>query len=536
MAALSLNKKREEKVIDAVAAVYSGGAASNIPFELVSKWCDDFSASNKLGDGSFGEVYQGVFRDSNKRYYQVAVKKLSSANLLLQQPSTDVPAEQIHAELLNNLKREVNTLSAFRHNNIIKLLGYSLPDRFAASSTANNSMCLVFELGTRGGLHSHLRVYENAKLLTWKRRITILARVATALNYLHSHHAHPCFHRDIKSANIVLTSDYQPKLIDCGLSKYIPDDPAMQAMSVFQSTLGQRFGTPLYMDPFYLVDGVYTAKSEIYSFGIVIAEVLTGSLQGINDTRYHSDTDTDELVPDKRLVDNPFPVECAQVLQELVLNCLKSPKKRISSMAAVMRQLLELESKHCMHSEEEAHLAVMVQSLEEEVQQLRLSALSRIPSVEKSICLSCTVECSLDAGVACNQSHFLCNGCFSSNVTNQLASEHRASFEVHQSNIVCKYCLPTCNAFTRQQLACHVSDALFNQYDKIKQQVVETKEKEAEAEANMCSVCISNAKTHCFVPCGHVCVCSDCAANSRSFNGKCPICRAKFTLIFRPFV
>jgi hypothetical protein len=52
----------------------------------------------------------------------------------------------------------------------------------------------------------------------------------------------------------------------------------------------------------------------------------------------------------------------------------------------------------------------------------------------------------------------------------------------------------------------------------------------------MCTVCLSNLKSHCFVPCGHVCVCSDCAANSRSFNGKCPICRAKFTLIFRPFV
>ena len=539
-AALLLQKKKQEEdalQIDAVVSVYSGAAPARLAFDLVNKWCDNFSPGKKLGDGTFGEVYQGVFCDSNKRYYQVAVKRLSSSNLLLQQTTGGLSIEQIHGELLNNLKREVNTLSAFRHDNIIKLLGYSLPDRSTTSSSANNTMCLILELGTRGGLHTHLRDDGNAKLLTWKRRLTVLARVSTALNYLHSHHANPCFHRDVKSANIVLTSDYQPKLIDCGLSKYIPDDPAQQAMSVFQSTIGQRFGTPAYMDPKYSNDGIYDAKSEIYSFGIVIAELLTGSLQGLDGIDYDCDIGKDDLIPDSRLVDNPFPVECVQVLQELVVNCLESKKKRISSMAAVMRQLLALERRHCVCSEEEAHYVGMIHGMEAELQQLRLSTVARTPSVEKITCLSCREEVTVDHGVKCsNMSHFLCDGCFRSNVTNQLASEYRSSFDLHDSNIVCKYCLPTSSAYSRQQLVCHVTDAQFNQYIEVKQQVIDAKKKEAETEASLCAICLENPKTHCFVPCGHVCVCSGCAGNSRNFNGKCPMCRAKFTTIFRPFI
>ncbi len=509
-----------------------------IPFYLVSKWCDNFTPSNKIGDGSFGEVYKGVFCDSNKRYYQVAIKRLSSSCLCQQ---LGLSAEKIHTELVHNFKREVNALSAFRHDNVIKLLGYSLPDSMS-SSTMNNTMCLVLELGTRGGLHTHLCDDNKAKLLSWKRRITILARVATALNYLHSHHANPCFHRDVKCANIVLTSDYQPKLIDCGLSKYIPESPVQQTMSVFQSVTGQRYGTPLYMDPGYAIDGNYTVKSEIYSFGIVIAELLTGLLQG-NDTangvRYSSDTEVDELVPDNRLLDNSFPMECIQVLQVLVLDCLKSPKKRVSSMGLVMRQLLDLESRFCTHSEEVDYFVGVVSGMEEELQQLKLSILKRTPSVQKSICLSCSDESSVDCGVQCNSDHFLCNGCFSSNVTNQLSTEYRRSFDFHHSNIVCKYCLPISNPFTKQQVACHVSDALFNQYMEVTQQVIETKKKEAKAkegETSYCVVCLGNPKSHCFIPCGHVCVCSDCAANQSSFNGKCPLCRGKFTSIFRPFL
>jgi serine/threonine protein kinase len=534
--AILLKKKQDAAATatDIVASVLAGGAPSDIPYELIMKWCDNFSPDNKLGDGSFGEVYQGKFIDSNKRYHQVAVKRLLSSKFLLQQPNTGLSIEQIHKELLNNLKREVNTLSAFRHDNIIKLLGCSLPDP-SPTVNAKDTMCLVLELGTLGGLHSHLREDINATLLTWKRRVTILARVATALNYLHSHHMSPCFHRDVKSANIVLTSDYQPKLIDCGLSKYIPEDPEQLAMSVVQSSIGQRYGTPLYMDPDYAVYGVYTAISDVYSFGIVIAEVLTGLLQGVNGIRYNHDTDVDELVPDNRLSDNPFPVECVQVLQALILNCLKSSKKRISSVATVMRQLLDLEKLHCIHTNEETLLVDKMHSMEEELQQFRLSKLARLPSVENARCFSCAIECCIDIGVLCSSNHFLCNVCFGSNVTNQLSSEYRVSFDFHRSNIVCKYCLPASNVFTRQQLVCHVSESLFNQYIQVSQQVIETKRMEAEAETNMCVVCLSCPKTHCFVPCGHVCVCTDCVKNTRNFNGKCPLCRAKFTTIIRPF-
>ena len=172
-----------------------------------------------------------------------------------------------------------------------------------------------------------------------------------------------------------------------------------------------------------------------YSFGIVIAELLTGSLQVDDGIEYGLDTKVDELVPDKRLIDNPFPAECQQVLQELILNCLKSPERRISTMAAVMRQLLDLEKRYCVRTEFEAHYVSMVHGIEEELQQLRLSSLKRLPSVEESICISCNIQCSVDNGVKCTSDHFLCNGCFGSAVTNQLSSEYRASFEYYNSEI-----------------------------------------------------------------------------------------------------
>jgi len=140
--------------------------------------------------------------------------------------------------------------------------------------------------------------------------------------------------------------------------------------------------------------------------------------------------------------------------------------------------------------------------------------------------------------VKCCKDHFLCNHCFSNNVINQLSYKKSASFALDDCNIVYNFCLPTRNAFTKQQLVCHLSDTLFNDYMDATFQVIEAKKAEAAsvAGANLCVLCLTNPRTHCFVPCGHVCLCSACCASQHNFDGKCLVCRAKFTTIFRPFV
>ena len=103
-----------------------------------------------------------------------------------------------------------------------------------------------------------------------------MAGVSRAINYLHCHDSRgPAFHRDIKSANIVLDLGLSPKLIDCGLSKFIPNQ---HSHGTIMSTTGAALGTPGYMCSTYVRKSKFEAKSEIFSFGIVNLELLTGRL------------------------------------------------------------------------------------------------------------------------------------------------------------------------------------------------------------------------------------------------------------------
>ena len=138
-------------------------------------------------------------------------------------------------------------LGAFRHPNIIRLIGYTAFGDKAAVLAGRVELCLLFELAARGGLDENLRAYGKAAELTWKVRVRIASGVAKAISYLHCHDPNgPVFHRDVKSANVALMSDMTPKLIDCGLAKYTPDGPlhdvhtVMTASSMLMGTHGYQ--------------------------------------------------------------------------------------------------------------------------------------------------------------------------------------------------------------------------------------------------------------------------------------------------------
>ena len=125
----------------------------------------------------------------------------------------------------------MSVLTDFRHPNIIRLLAYSFPPSLAG--IARSPICLVYELAANGGLNTNLRVDARASLLTWPVRVRIALEVSSALNYLHSRvQGRPAFHRDVKSANVVLTESLEAKLIDCGLAKYIPTDVVVGVQSL----------------------------------------------------------------------------------------------------------------------------------------------------------------------------------------------------------------------------------------------------------------------------------------------------------------
>jgi len=162
---------------------------------------------------------------------------------------------------LDEFQSEIAVLSKVRHRHLVSLLGYSIE---------GNERILVYEYMPQGALSKHLFHWKSFKMepLSWKRRLNIALDVARGMEYLHSL-AHQSFiHRDLKSSNILLGDDFRAKVSDFGLVKLAPDG----AKSV-ETRLAGTFG---YLAPEYAVTGKITTKADVFSFGVVLMELLTG--------------------------------------------------------------------------------------------------------------------------------------------------------------------------------------------------------------------------------------------------------------------
>ncbi|KAI3417788.1 Protein kinase domain-containing protein [Psidium guajava] len=203
----------------------------------------NFARENELGRGGFGVVYKGALEDGTT----IAVKRME--------------AGIISNKALDEFQAEIAVLSKVRHRHLVSLLGYSVE---------GNERILVYEYMPQGALSRHLFHWKNLKLepLTWKRRLNIALDVARGMEYLHTL-AHQSFiHRDLKSSNILLGDDYRAKVSDFGLVKLAPDGEKSVA-----TRLAGTFG---YLAPEYAVTGKITTKADVFSFGVVLMELLTG--------------------------------------------------------------------------------------------------------------------------------------------------------------------------------------------------------------------------------------------------------------------
>ncbi|KAM0017866.1 putative protein kinase RLK-Pelle-CrRLK1L-1 family [Helianthus debilis subsp. tardiflorus] len=200
--------------------------------------------SKVIGAGGFGKVYEGEISHYKGRSL-VAIKRLSRE------------FGQGDPEFL----KEIMMLSRCSYKNLITLLGYCDED---------GEKILIYEYASNGSLDRHL----SSNVLTWAQRLKICLDAAKGLKYLHDHRGthQIILHRDIKSANILLDDNWNAKLSDMGLSKV---GPANQQHSVLVTNV---VGTPGYCDPQYMETYTLTKKSDIYSFGVVLFEVLCGRL------------------------------------------------------------------------------------------------------------------------------------------------------------------------------------------------------------------------------------------------------------------
>ncbi|XP_068652654.1 PTI1-like tyrosine-protein kinase At3g15890 [Aristolochia californica] len=199
-----------------------------------------FSEDSKLGEGGFGSVYWGKTSDG----LQIAVKKLKAVNL---------KAEMEFAV-------EVEVLGRVRHKNLLGLRGYC---------AGADQRLIVYDYIPNLSLLSHLHgQFASEKRLDWKKRMRIALGSAEGLMYLHHEVTPHIIHRDIKASNVLLDSDFEPLVADFGFAKLIPDGVSHMTTRV-KGTLG-------YLAPEYAMWGKVSESCDVYSFGILLLELVTG--------------------------------------------------------------------------------------------------------------------------------------------------------------------------------------------------------------------------------------------------------------------
>ncbi|KAI7996328.1 Wall-associated receptor kinase 2 [Camellia lanceoleosa] len=215
--------------------------------ELV-KATENYDNNRLLGRGGSGAVYKGVFANGSL----VAVKKPNVAD--------KTKIKHFQREVIKQaFQHEISIVSQVNHKNVVKLLGLCLETKFPS---------LIYEFISNGSLFDHLHVKRSAMLKSWANRLRIAAEISLALDYLHSLADPPIIHRDVKSMNILLDEKFTAKVSDFGASVLIPFGQSVVDTKIH--------GTHGYLDPEYLITGLLTVKSDLYSFGVVLMELLTG--------------------------------------------------------------------------------------------------------------------------------------------------------------------------------------------------------------------------------------------------------------------
>ncbi|ANM66979.1 cysteine-rich RLK (RECEPTOR-like protein kinase) 28 [Arabidopsis thaliana] len=259
-----------------------------VDFETLKAATDNFSPENELGRGGFGSVYKGVFSGGQ----EIAVKRLSCTS----------------GQGDSEFKNEILLLAKLQHRNLVRLLGFCIEGQerilvyefiknasldnfifgncFPPFSPYDDPTVLFFLLCVDLYAVTDLK---KRQLLDWGVRYKMIGGVARGLLYLHEDSRYRIIHRDLKASNILLDQEMNPKIADFGLAKLYDTDQT--STHRFTSKIAGTYG---YMAPEYAIYGQFSVKTDVFSFGVLVIEIITG--KGNNNGRSNDDEEAENLL------------------------------------------------------------------------------------------------------------------------------------------------------------------------------------------------------------------------------------------------
>ncbi|XP_031477479.1 probable serine/threonine-protein kinase PIX13 [Nymphaea colorata] len=287
-----------------------------------------FRPDTLLGEGGFGRVFKGWLDEKTLAPSRagvgivVAIKKLNKESM----------------QGWQEWQSEINYLGRLSHANLVKLLGYCFDQ---------NELLLVYEYVQKGSLENHLFRRSSAlEPLSWETRLKILIGAARGLVFLHTSNRQ-IIYRDFKASNILLDANYNPKIADFGLAKDGPEGSDSHVTT-------RVIGTNGYAAPEYVATGHLYVKSDVYGFGVVLLEMMTGqrALDPNRPSGQHNLVEwTKPMLGDRRKVvsimdprlEGRFPSKAAVAAARLVMRCIESEPKHRPHMREVLETLESIE-------------------------------------------------------------------------------------------------------------------------------------------------------------------------------------------------
>ncbi|KAJ8750230.1 hypothetical protein K2173_014145 [Erythroxylum novogranatense] len=307
---LRLSRIREERNNLGKISISFNKSSLSFKYETLEKATDYFSPSRRLGQGGAGSVYMGTLPNGQT----VAVKRLIFNT----------------RQWVDDFFNEVNLISGIQHKNLVKLLGCSIE---------GPESLLVYEYVRNKSLDLLLFDKNKNRILNWEERFEIIVGTAEGLAYLHGGSPVRIIHRDIKSSNLLLDETLTPKIADFGLVRCFGPDKTHLSTGIA--------GTVGYMAPEYLIRGQLTDKADVYSYGVLVLEIVSGkrcnalaedsaSLLQMVWQLYRSNRPLDAVDPCLR---DDFPVQSVSRVLQIGLLCAQASVALRPSMAQVVEML-----------------------------------------------------------------------------------------------------------------------------------------------------------------------------------------------------